>query len=377
VDHGEFAKINLTQLVTINEAMNDTQHLQSWDDAMAAEYHSLDEKNTGIFSPPPTTDKVIVGMWLLTRKLNKFGKVVCHKARWVVFGNHQEHMIHYFETYSSVARNESLKMMLSMVFNWNLHVFQFDVESAFLYGKIDASIYVAQVLGFEDRDPKKKGWVWRLNKSLYGTKQAPRMWKEHLVESLLGLGFWALILDNALFHNDNFLIFLHMHVDNGLIVGKSRTLILQFIDRLKTIYSLKVNERPKQHLGYTFDWRNDGSLYIHQSDFTQEILDEFDMTDANSVKAPSPLNFQSLVASEANPVNVAYMQKGHWYANLSCPAYQAGHSVHGQCPSTIHIKPKQSASFTSQASFALFMWDFDSWRSLHQRFEVKFFVRLG
>jgi hypothetical protein len=54
-------------------------------------------------------------------------------------------------------------------------VFQFDIETAFLYGKIDTSIYVAQVLGFEDRDPKRKGWVWKLNKLLYRTKQAPQM----------------------------------------------------------------------------------------------------------------------------------------------------------------------------------------------------------
>jgi hypothetical protein len=53
-------------------------------------------------------------------------------------------------------------MMLSMSVNWNLHVFQFDVKTAFLYGKIDASIYVAQVLGFEDASPGKKGWVWKL-----------------------------------------------------------------------------------------------------------------------------------------------------------------------------------------------------------------------
>jgi hypothetical protein len=188
VDQGKFSEINLTELVTINEAMNDMTHLQDWDNAMAAKFHSLDKKNTGILLPPPTANKVIGGMWLLTQKLNEFGKVVRHKARWVVFGSHQEHMLHYFETYSSVARNESLKMMLSMVVNWKLHVFQFDVETVFLYVKIDALIFVSQVLGFENNDPKKKGWVWRLNKSLYGTKQVPRMWKEHLVDTLSKMG---------------------------------------------------------------------------------------------------------------------------------------------------------------------------------------------
>ena len=138
-------------------------------------------------------------------------------------------MLHYFETWLLVAQNESLKMMLSMAVNWNLSVFQFDVKTAFLYGKINASIYVSQVLGFEDPHPKRKGWFWKLNKSLYGTKQAPRMWKEHLVETLNKVGFTASILDDALFQNSDCSILLHMHVDDGLIVGKSRAAIVAFI----------------------------------------------------------------------------------------------------------------------------------------------------
>ena len=83
--------------------MTDTKHLRDWDNAMAAKYKLLDNKNTGILTPPPSADKVIGGMWLLTRKLNEFGEVVRHKLRWMVFGNHQEHMIHFFKTYLSVA----------------------------------------------------------------------------------------------------------------------------------------------------------------------------------------------------------------------------------------------------------------------------------
>jgi hypothetical protein len=80
VDQSKFLEINLTQSVTINKAMSDVDHLDQWDDAMAAEFHTLDEKNTGILSPPPLADKIIGGMWLLTQKLNEFGKVVHHKA---------------------------------------------------------------------------------------------------------------------------------------------------------------------------------------------------------------------------------------------------------------------------------------------------------
>jgi hypothetical protein len=305
----EFPQLNLNQSVTINEAMNDRQHENDWCDAMSAEFNSLQVKNTGILTPPPADDKIIGGMWLMTQKLNEFNEISRHKARWVVFGNHQEHMLHYFETYSSVAQNKSLKMMLSLPVNENLHVFQFDVETAFLYGKIDASIYVSQVLGFEDPDPKKKGWVWKLKKSLYGTKQAPRMWKEHLVSTLNSVGFTASILDDALFHNWDYSILLHMHVDDGLIVGKSRPAILQFLKNLQKTYVLKIKERPSQHLGYTLVWNSDHSLLIHQSDFTSKILDEFSMNKSNPVKAPSPLNFHRIIASESPPFDAKVMQK--------------------------------------------------------------------
>jgi hypothetical protein len=305
----EFPELNLTESVTINEAMNDENHLADWHDAMSSEFNSLQVKNTGILAPPPSDDKIIGGMWLLTRKLNEFKEVCRHKARWVVFGNHQEHMLHYFETYSSVARNESLKMMLSLAVNNNYSVFQFDVETAFLYGNIDASIYVSQVLGFEDPDPAKKNWVWKLKKSLYGTKQAPRMWKQHLVETLHQIGFEASILDDALFHNSDNSILLHMHVDDGLIVGKSRKSILNFLNNLQKSYVLKIKERPTQHLGYTFVWKPDGSLLIHQSDFTHKILNDFDMLDANPVKAPSPLNFHCVMAFDSPPFDVKTMQQ--------------------------------------------------------------------
>ena len=113
-------------------------------------------------------------------------------------------MLHYFETYFSVACNKLLKMLLSMAVNWNLHIFQFNIETAFLYGKIDVSIFVAQVLGFKDPDPKKRGGVWKLKKLLYSTKQEPCMWKEPLVETFSSIGFKEAILNDVLFHHQIF-----------------------------------------------------------------------------------------------------------------------------------------------------------------------------
>ncbi|MBW0576753.1 hypothetical protein O181_116468 [Austropuccinia psidii MF-1] len=164
----------LTDVVPYLHAVNDPIERIEWKKAMDAEFDSLMSHNTGELVPyPEKPTKVIGGMWRLTSKRNENGEVYRHKARWVVLGNHQEPMLHYYETWASVGLNETFKVMLSMVVNFDYIPYQFDIETAFLHGEMDALVHVKQVKGYEEKG--KENWVWHLRKSLYGTKQAPRM----------------------------------------------------------------------------------------------------------------------------------------------------------------------------------------------------------
>ncbi|GJT31204.1 ribonuclease H-like domain, reverse transcriptase, RNA-dependent DNA polymerase [Tanacetum coccineum] len=53
-------------------------------------------------------------------------------------------------------------------------VYQMDVKSAFLYGKIKQEVYVHQLPGFVD--PTHPNKVYKVVKALYGLHQAPRAW---------------------------------------------------------------------------------------------------------------------------------------------------------------------------------------------------------
>ncbi|MBW0493581.1 hypothetical protein O181_033296 [Austropuccinia psidii MF-1] len=211
-------RVFVADLITYSKPMNNPIESKNWKEAMNLEFYPLTSHNTGELVPYPKNGKVIGGMWRFTKKHNKYGEVYRYKARWVMLGNHQEYLLHYFDTWASVGTNESFKGMVSLVANSNYIPYQFDIEIAFLHGDMDTTVYVKQVKGYETEG--MESWVWKLNKSLYGTKQAPQMWQLKLCSTLTKCGMTKAKSDNSLYLNHDKLLILHMHVDNGFLIGR-------------------------------------------------------------------------------------------------------------------------------------------------------------
>ncbi|GKC67489.1 putative ribonuclease H-like domain-containing protein, partial [Tanacetum coccineum] len=87
-------------------------------------------------------------------------------------GYTQEEGIDYDEVFAPVARIEAIRLFLAYASFKDFVVYQMDVKSAFLYGKIEEEVYVYQPLGFED--PEFPDRVYKVEKALYGLHQAPR-----------------------------------------------------------------------------------------------------------------------------------------------------------------------------------------------------------
>ncbi|GJV46462.1 ribonuclease H-like domain-containing protein [Tanacetum coccineum] len=124
----------------------------------------------------PYGKKAIGTKWVYQNKKDERGVVVRNKARLVAQGHRQEEGIDYDEVFAPVARLEAIRIFLAFASYMGFVVYQMDVKSAFLYGKIDEEVYVSQPPGFQD--PKYPKKVYKVVKALYGLHQAPRAWME-------------------------------------------------------------------------------------------------------------------------------------------------------------------------------------------------------
>ncbi|GJR09094.1 retrovirus-related pol polyprotein from transposon TNT 1-94 [Tanacetum coccineum] len=145
----------------------------------------------------PNGKRAIDSKWVFKNKKDERGIVIKNKARLVAQGYTQEKGIDYDEVFAPVARIEAIRLFLAYASFKDFMVYQMDVKSAFLYGKIEQEVYVCQPPGFED--PNFPDRVYKVEKALYGLHQAPRAWYETLSTYLLDNGFQKGKIDKTLF----------------------------------------------------------------------------------------------------------------------------------------------------------------------------------
>ena len=147
--------------------------------------------------------------------------MICNKARLVAQGYSQMEGVDYDETFASVARMESIRILLALACHLKFKIYQMDVKIAFLNGFFKEDVYVAQSKGFID--PHFPDHVLYLKKALYGLKQALRAWYDWLTQYLVSHGFTRGKANQTLFikREDGKLIVAQVYV-NDIIFGSTK-----------------------------------------------------------------------------------------------------------------------------------------------------------
>ncbi|GKD54865.1 retrovirus-related pol polyprotein from transposon TNT 1-94, partial [Tanacetum coccineum] len=144
----------------------------SWIDAMQKEIHEFERLEVWELVSCPDKELLIKLKWIYKVKTDEFGGVLKNKARLVAQGFRQEEGIDFKESFALVARIKAIRIFVANAANKNMTIYQMDVKTAFLNGKLKEEVYISQPEGFVDQD--NLSHVYKLKKTLYGLKQAPR-----------------------------------------------------------------------------------------------------------------------------------------------------------------------------------------------------------
>ncbi|CAI7811551.1 unnamed protein product [Closterium sp. NIES-54] len=152
---------------------------------------------------------------------------------------------------------------------------QINVTNAFLYAPVDAEIFVELPHG-SNAGPNQ---VCQLEKSLYGIKQASRLWQQHLHALLNRIGFLQLPHDQGMYRltKGTDYILLIVYVDDLLYIGSTDTITPWFEGELQRDLTLTVATTVTQYLGLNIQ-DGDNEIYLSAEKYTDTIAKRFKLT---------------------------------------------------------------------------------------------------
>ncbi|CAI7865192.1 unnamed protein product, partial [Closterium sp. NIES-53] len=153
----------------------------------------------------------------------------------------------YPEFVGCLIRHTSVRLVICEAAAKNFPLRQIDVSNAFLYVDVDAEIYVEYPHTYPTNPPS----VCKLKKSVYGIKQPPRLWQQHLNRKLTEVGFRQLPHDPGMYRPDEkgSYALLVAYMNDILYVSFSASLGDRIEADMKKSLDLTVSTEVTQFLG--------------------------------------------------------------------------------------------------------------------------------
>ena len=260
---------------------------KEWLEAESKEIQSLWDVGAWAWEKLPWGRKPIHSKWAYALKTNADGIVERFKARICARGDMTEQGIDYEETFSPVAKWESIRLFLALTVLLSLIPLQLDVDLAYLYAPLDEAIYMVPPEGMSH----PSGMLLRLLQSLYGLPQAGRNWNTHLHRTLLSMGFRRLDEDTCLYVRiiTGMITIIAIYVDDLYIAASNKNVLDVFIRNLQKVYKIKILGIPQQLLGVKISWGIKlETVYISIPKMIIQLAEKYEQTTGR--KASVPIN---------------------------------------------------------------------------------------
>ena len=248
---------------------------------MKSEMGSMYDNKVWTLVDLPDSRKAVENKWIFKRKTDADGNITVYKARLVAKGFRQIQGVDYDETFSPVAKLKSVRIFLAIAAFFDYEIWQMDVKTAFLNGDIEEELYMVQPKGFVD--PKNADKVCKLQRSIYGLKQASRSWNRRFDKVIKDFGFIQCHGEACIYKkvSGSSVAFLILYVDDILLIGNDIELLSSVKGYLNNSFSMKDLGEASYILGIKiYRDRSRRLVGLSQSTYLDKILKKFRMDES-------------------------------------------------------------------------------------------------
>ncbi|CAI5723653.1 unnamed protein product [Peronospora farinosa] len=274
-----------------------SKHHQEWKIAMTEELDALKANDVWTVVAPPKNAHVLHNKWVYKTKTDANGDIERYKARLVVCGNEQVFEVDYNLTFAAVMDLRTVKRILMLSRRWKVPARHGDVPNAYvkaekeehldIYMKVPKGMTLdgEEIKGLESRSTNDLALL--LKKSLYGPKQAGRLWSKLLDLKLKQSGFRQCTTDMCLYFKYvcNTCTVVGVYVDDILVTGTKLSAVDNFFKDMACL-SIKDLGVVNKFLGLRIKLDESKGYILDQQVTIELLLKEFGLDSANGVRTP-------------------------------------------------------------------------------------------
>jgi hypothetical protein len=264
-----------------------------WNEAAQREWDNLAAHHVYDWVDPGKESVITCGTVLKKKYVD--GKVSQYKVRAVAHGFRQIPGVHYNNTYAPVVRFESLRTMMAIGAIKDVSVRQFDIKSAYLHSRMKERVLMHPPRGFPIPEDKR-GQVWLMRVSLYGTKQGGADWHEMLDDFMVKENGWTNCPnDEAVYYrvwDNGDWAWVSYWVDDANSVGiEGRLLDLE--EKIAKRFGVSSVGDASWMLGMTVERdRAKKTISLGQEAYIDTLLERFGLENAHPVSTPLPVGIE-------------------------------------------------------------------------------------
>ena len=220
--------------------------------------------------------------WVYKTKTDANGNIERYKARLVACGNEQRFGVDYGLTFAAVMDMGTVKIILALARKWNVKAKHGDIPNTYvkaleeeheIYLFIPKGMAISEQCLELNKVKFREELVLKLKKTLYGLKQAGRLWNRLLDNKLVELDFVQCYTDMCLYFKRDGVntVIVGVYVDDLLVTGSHESLVTQFFKDMEVLEIKNLGEVSK-FLGMRVTHDIENGYFLDQEIMIQSLL---------------------------------------------------------------------------------------------------------